>query len=248
MTQQDQLKRITEIKKLLDDGLSKDEFIKAFELVVKQVVSIEKKMLEKADETMQEMKTGCEMMKEHNDEDCEKMRKESMSKIENLIKECENLNNFVHDKVSKLQNGKDGADGADGLDGKNGKDGSPDTPAQVRDKLEGLKDGEKLSIQAIQDLAEKLEELEKKALAKGTSGQAYGSIRTRYIDDETPTGTVNGTNKIFTVSKSPVVGSLKVYRGGARQRVTEDYTLSDKTITFTLAPQVGEILLVDFRY
>ncbi len=88
---------------------------------------------------------------------------------------------------------------------------------------------------------------------KGQGGTSTGTIfgggsRTRFIDDETPAGTINGSNATFTTSKAPLTGSLKVYRGGARQRVTEDYTFDTKTITFTIAPEVGEVLLVDYRY
>ncbi len=145
---------------------------------------------------------------------------------------------------------KDGKDGESivGPQGERGKDGSPDTAQETRDKLESLLDGEKLSIQAIQDLPKVLDDLMVKLSANGTNRGT--SPIARFIDDETPSGTINGSNTVFTISKSPKSGSLKVYRGGARQRVTEDYTLSDsdKTITFTVAPEVGEILLCDFRY
>ena len=124
-----------------------------------------------------------------------------------------------------------------------------ETAEVVRDKLESLSDGEKLSIQAIQDLAEILEELKKKGgkIVGGGGGVNLGALNIHFIDDETPSGTVNGSNTIFTISLTPATGSLKVYRGGTRQRVTEDYTLSGTTITFTIAPVVGEILLCDYR-
>lgn len=141
------------------------------------------------------------------------------------------------------RDGVDGLNGRDGKDGQNGKDGTEITPEQIRDKLEGLK--EKLSIHAIQDLPKLLEEKE----SKGRS--AFPSLiskRIRFIDDETPSGTIDGVNTVFTLSKDPAKGSLKVYRGGGRQRVTEDYTLSGRTITFTIPPVTGEIILCDFRY
>src|SRR3990167_850938 len=123
-----------------------------------------------------------------------------------------------------------------------------ETAEIVRDKLESLPDGEKLSIQAIQDLADILEELKKKrGNITGGGGINVGALSIHFIDDETPTGTVNGSNKVFTTNLTPATGSLKVYRGGTRQRVTEDYTLSGRTITFTIAPVVGEILLCDYR-
>jgi len=149
--------------------------------------------------------------------------------------------------------GRDGI-GKDGLPGMPGKDGSPDTPKQIRDKIESLKKGEKLSIHAIEELAEIIEELKKQGKAGRDIGLLKGSIHTgigkeiRFIDDETPSGTIDGANAEFTLEKNPKKGSVKVYRGGARQRVTEDYTISGKTITFIIAPQVGEVILVDYRY
>jgi hypothetical protein len=124
------------------------------------------------------------------------------------------------------------------------------TPQQLRDSLESLKDGEKLSIQAIQDLSDKLEELQKGFLKEINviKGQKYGSIRTVYFDDETPSGTKNGVNTDFILKKVPERGSLKIYRNGVRQRVTEDYTLSGQTITFLVAPTSAEIILADYRH
>lgn len=155
-------------------------------------------------------------------------------------------------KAIKVKVPKDGKAGSKGERGDDGRDGSPDTAAQMRDKLESLKPGEKLSINAIEELAELLEELSKKISAVGKGGGKVGSYGTkliRFIDDFTPIGTVNGVNTIFKLVKTPQTGSLKVYRGGARQRVTEDYTFDGfHTITFIVAPQVGEILLCDFRY
>lgn len=68
-----------------------------------------------------------------------------------------------------------------------------------------------------------------------------------FQDDETPSGTVNGSNTVFTLTSTPLSGSLKVYVGGVRLRVTEDYTLSGNTITFVSAPETGAIILCDYR-
>ena len=140
--------------------------------------------------------------------------------------------------------GRNGIDGKDGVDGLDGKDGSPDTAEQVRDKLEGLKDGEKLSIQAIQDLAKILDEIRVKPV-KGGGGFSKIHMDRHFIDDETPSG--SGTS--FTISKAPnPISSFKLYRGGSLQRAGEDYTLSGRNLTLNIALQVGEILLCDFRY
>ena len=104
-------------------------------------------------------------------------------------------------------------------------------------------------------LAKKLEDISKsKEDGKGGRIPAVGSgistkrsVQFLFIDDETPDGIIDGSNADFILKKSPVKGSLKVYRGGARQRIAEDYTLAHKTISFINAPQVGEVILCDYR-
>jgi hypothetical protein len=136
------------------------------------------------------------------------------------------------------------------LDEKKLEESLPKYGTQIRDGLELLQKGEKLSIQAIEDLSDILEELRRMARTS-TKGSGAGvgtmALNAHFIDDETPSGTIDGNNTAFTLANSPVTSSLKVYLGGSRQRVTEDYTLSGRTITFTIAPQVGEVLLVDYR-
>lgn len=71
--------------------------------------------------------------------------------------------------------GKDGANGDTGPAGKDGLDGSPDTADTIRNKLEVLPDGEKLSIDAIQDLRAELEKLpeREKGIVMGANRALY---------------------------------------------------------------------------
>jgi len=62
------------------------------------------------------------------------------------------------------------------------------------------------------------------------------------------TGDINDINKDFVIANTPISGTLKVFVGGARQKETEDYTVSGTTISFVLAPQTGSIILVDYSY
>lgn len=243
-------KNLTKLEKIietLDENLTKEDFVKSFEQIIQLVLKIEKRNSEVVD--MIE-KTYANLVKRAQD-DHTSAYTDLTGKVNHVFvgERLAEMKKLIDDRIAKIKDGKDGKDssvpGPKGLQGYPGKDGSPDTPGEVRDKLERLPSGEKLSIQAIQDLSKIIEELKNRPV--GTVGGLI-SRRIRFIDDETPTGTVNGTNKIFTVSKFPESGSLKVYRSGARQRVTEDYTLSGRTITFTVAPVVGEILLADFRW
>lgn len=118
----------------------------------------------------------------------------------------------------------------------------------IRDGLELLSGDDRLKIEAIKDLREELDKLKSGAGRMFGGGFNLMAMNIHIIDDETPSGTINGVNKVFTLAHSPdPVGSVKVFLNGARQRVTEDYTISGNTITFTTAPLTGSILLVDYR-
>jgi hypothetical protein len=129
----------------------------------------------------------------------------------------------------------------------------PETAQQIRDKLESLLPGEKLSIQAIDGLAKILEGLSKKNNQPAEKdGYMKGSVhnskasQVKFIDDETPQDSGDGIN--FTVKRIFSKGSLKLYKGGSRIRVTEDYTITGpKNFALNDALQVGEILLADYR-
>lgn len=62
--------------------------------------------------------------------------------------------------------GEDGETPVKGVDYFDGKDGSPDTKEQVRDKLEELKDNERLDISAIKGTESLIEEIAKKIAKK----------------------------------------------------------------------------------
>lgn len=57
---------------------------------------------------------------------------------------------------------------------------------------------------------------------------------------ETPTGTVNGSNTVFTLSATPVANaSVIMVLDGVTQTNGTDYTVSGTTVTFTTAPTTG---------
>jgi hypothetical protein len=71
-----------------------------------------------------------------------------------------------------------------------------------------------------------------------------------FVDQETPTGAVDGVNATFSLSQTPSpTTSLAVYRNGVRETVGIDYTASGAAITFlpTLVPQAGDVLLCSYR-
>jgi hypothetical protein len=64
-----------------------------------------------------------------------------------------------------------------------------------------------------------------------------------YQPNETPSGTVNGVNTIFTLQNIPNPAStLQLYWNGVLQTQGIDYTLSGLTITFFVAPPTGSLV------
>jgi hypothetical protein len=82
----------------------------------------------------------------------------------------------------------------------------------------------------------------------GTSAPC--STSPAFTDGETPGGTVNGSNVVFTLVNAPSpASSLTLYRNGIMQKLGLDYTISGTAITFTPAatPQTGDTLLASYR-
>ncbi len=195
------------------------------------------------------------------------------------------LSERVEDKLANIKNGKDGKDGRDGIDGRdgadgigidgkngeNGKDGSPDTPEQVRDKLEELKDGDRLDASAIKNLPEFVKETTRIAggyhglyaltdvdVAGITAGQSLKWDGTRWIA-YTPAGGANtpvyeeaptdsGDHINFTLAHTPAANTFRLYRGGARQQAGVDYTLTGAALVLSVILLTDEVILADYEY
>jgi uncharacterized protein YoxC len=73
-----------------------------------------------------------------------------------------------------------------------------------------------------------------------------------FADNETPGGTINGTNVTFTLAAAPnPAASLRLSKNGALLQQNGDYTLSGQTITFVstaVTPQPGDSLVASYRH
>jgi hypothetical protein len=138
-----------------------------------------------------------------------------------------------------------------------------DTPEIIRNKLETLKEEDKLDLKAIKGLEERLNKLEKSGIDRTTifggrrtlgiyesgtvkkkNAQAINFTNATVSDSlgmttialsaslETPTGSVNGTNRTFTVLNTPKFITLD----GQTLYQNYGYTLSGLTITTDIAP------------
>lgn len=140
-------------------------------------------------------------------------------------------------------NGKDGKDGVDGKHGKDGQDGrNPDVKDVIPHVLKALKatplstdhiaiDG----IEKIKTLTDLVDFL-KRGGFRGGAGSSTATVATYYND--TVSGTINGTNKVFTVPNT-ITAAIFCSLGNSNYQANVDYTVSGKTITFTNAPDAS---------
>ena len=67
------------------------------------------------------------------------------------------------------------------------------------------------------------------------------------VYNETPSGTINGTNLVFTLANNVVDNQIAVFVNGVRQIYITDYTVLGDAITFVVAPETNDILLIDYK-
>lgn len=144
---------------------------------------------------------------------------------------------------TKGAKGDRGEKGKDGLGGADGTDGSPDTPDEIIAKINSsIKKIDAEQVRGLADLIRAIERVGTHPVGYGGGG-ANDPFRIR---DEVPSG--SGTT--FTLTHSPRINTLQLFRGGARQQVGigNDYTISNTSITLSTTLTSGEVLLADYDY
>lgn len=141
--------------------------------------------------------------------------------------------------------GPPGIEGPPGPPGNPGKDGSPDTGADILKKIAELPLEEQYMIDAS-----RIKNLPK---GKSSKGFSMGFAGPRFVNKAIPTEVPNGIITAFTLSNTPIENSLDVFVNGMLQdpdtsTVTNDYSLSGITVTFTLAPLATDKIRFSFRY
>src|SRR3990167_928287 len=257
---EEKLNKLESILKMMDENISREEFVKSFEQVVKFVLEIRQKneaemeklkagyaqVIEQAKEeitafTLNEPKEKLKKLIQKTENELEvKMNKiekeynaefQTIKRLEIIIskalKNQEDGLNFLRDKVRGLKNGEKG---------EAGKDGSSDAPEQIRDKLEKLKDKEKLDISAIRGL-EDWEEVKRSAKEGRNIIVRGGGGSNAWIHQSF---SVNSGTTTITLSNAVSAGGLAIfcyYNGQFVVRGTH-YTMADnaKVLTLTFTP------------
>lgn len=230
--------------------MDRNEFIEAFKKVAELIVVARKQLNDITAELQRSFASLKEKLVSDNSAGQNKLLRIVDAEIESIQRRFSAEQKKIDDRLAILRDGID-ADDAKILEELSAKlpklqDIVNETIRQIpkqEEKVFGIND-----IEGLKNAIEELEDRIVKNKRVGGGGFSAIAMSSHIIDDETPSGTINGTNKAFTIGFHPVPeGSLKVYLNGARQRVTEDYTFSGVTITFTVAPPTGSVLLVDYR-
>ena len=165
------------------------------------------------------------------------------SKFENKVQEAD-------DKIKTIHKGEPGDKGAPGespdIDRivelvlafiplpKDGKDAFLDEKAMMNLIIEKVLE-KGLEIKDVKNLEERLRNLGSKVALGGHGGGGQGSWK-----QKTLSGTINGSNTIFTFAGDPFAEfSEHVYLNYISQNPFTDYTISGNTITYTTAPDAS---------
>lgn len=175
-------------------------------------------------------------------------------------------------------NGKSivGPQGPQGLPGAStkgvdGKDGTEIEPSDIREKLHSLPVGSRLDYDKLDNLPN-LESFRRSVSSKSYAlsemtdvsmqgivvGQVLQWDGTRFIPITLSSSstqvfgenlTIQGPGTTFTLLHIPVVGTVRLYRGGSYQSVANgDYTITGAVITLSPTLVSGETLISDYSY
>jgi predicted nucleic acid-binding Zn-ribbon protein len=73
------------------------------------------------------------------------------------------------------------------------------------------------------------------------------NFRYDMVDKEVPTGLINGINTIFTLEKTPVIGSEFIFLNGVLQDSVRDYSIQGSQLVFVEPPLENMVIRCNYR-
>lgn len=272
----DNLTKIKEIFTTVNDGISKEEFVANFKTLIEFV----KQMKVANTKEMAALNTKYTKVVSDLTDNLKSTSEAEVTKAKSLamdycMKEMTTLTKQVNDKLTTIKNGVDGktpdvtdvareaatmAENAikpllptiEQIEADLPKLGQP-----IRDSLELLPDGEKTKIEAIQDLRETLDRLEREIKSSGNSktiyigGQQSGGRIMKVID---LSDQLNGVLTTFSLPAFWRVISVQASSNPGPCRPTVDYTTDAAACTLSFTNQIdptstlatGQTLIVTY--
>ncbi len=207
----DKVKKLMELLKLLNDGISKEEFLKAFEqmrkVITDTVSGAQDSMMKVIASKLASVKDGVDGAKGDRGE---------------------------RGPVGRAIFGAKGDTGPQGPMGPQGIQGSPDSAEQMRDKLESLEGDERIDKSAIKGLEDELKRIESLPRGGGTSAMGVRQAFKLIAHTEQPTGLIDGANLTYTL-KNDVWWLAGFTLNGEQIAQLPNYTIAGRTITFATA-------------
>lgn len=249
------------LKKLLDlmdhDGITSEQFVRAFEQVTKFVMDIrsanekERATMEKAFVTLaKSLETEAVNTKSSLSGASESAKRELTATLNSAIKE---LRDIVDAKLMEVTNGNDGKDADEEriiaeVSQKLATIIPPkQTPEEIRDGLETLRGEERLDVSAIKNLQETLDEIRK---MKASGGRMTGMRKIPIVKRYRLTDQCNGVLKSFTLPADTtdvlgVFGTQFPINYDPYNASGGDWTFKGRTLTLgdgVSAPETGQTL------
>jgi len=267
-TNETQMKSLQKVKELLDlvqEGLTRKEFIDSFKAVIKLTTEIEKKLITKIDSKISDTSAETEKMRQ--------MMGEMREQFLQTIKEAKSANETTFAGIKKrsleamqeMFRKMDVQGQMDKMYAEHEKMMSTmsDKEAQMKAKMDEMKEIEpetaeqtieKINSSEAQIDKERVKGLEDEinALRKEIATKTGGVRRVfqPYIDDFS--AQTNGSLKTFTLSREPLrTNTIQVFGTDFPTilRPTVDFTVSGRTLTLTSAvpaPSTGATLLIHY--
>lgn len=253
MLQDPKLEKFKELAKLVNDGLSKQDFLDAFKVVLDYIKSFENKTAKDIEQIRITLEGFAQKLREDTTGDVADLKKEEMdycmAEMQKMMVENTATMNYMRDWVRNLKQAKDGIDGKDA----NPADVVPlvlaalppdveETPEEVRDKLETLEGDARLDISSIKGVEELVKSTQPTRVQ--TPAKAY---RVHIADC---TSQCNGSVTTFTVGGSHF-GIIGVFGTQFPQiyRPVIDYTETKTGFTLTAGvtpPATGQTLIAQY--
>ena len=235
------------------ERITKSEVLEILRSIAEPIIKAREDVLNAVSKLEEAHSGSVSKLKDGHSSSLSDVKAEVKKQLDNLVSKIQNKGLEIDKKLGELRDGKDAdekkmvQDVLAQIKMPEIKEVILDDAFEIRNKLETLPEDERPIW--VKELQEQIDKLNKGLrLSGGSGGFNYNSLDIHLLDPYTPTGTIDGVNKDFTlrVTPSPAI-SLKVYRGGQKQQLTTDYTLSGLVVSFVIAPRVGEIIEVEHR-